>query len=222
MVARCPIGGVFPVGDAAVAMVTVDVPKCLGALQSALIGRECPTRELVPGKAWHLGVGETCDIDWNALLVPGALTGRELAILAQEIVKLPQCMLDVALTGNREIWPDVRLPRTLHALALPEALDWTGHGVTIRHAMLDRWLTSFFAGRAAPLARSGRPPSKTAWLYNNWRAHEAELQALKTDTDRTRFLNTAYTRDSGGDTMTRGTVVKLLDQVMPNRVKNCQ
>lgn len=221
-IARCPVNGAFFVDDVDRRMVVADSVRCLEALQLAVLGRQHRIRELVPDKAWYLGIAECGDIDWNVICVPGELTGPELAHLAEESARLPQFMLHVALTGSSDCWSALPLYRPLHAIPLAEITDWSESGIAVRSVNLRRWLQGFQSGRAKPAGKSRPSPSKGKWLHDNWRRFEAELRAQPTDSDRAKLLNAAYSRDKGGGTISRNTIVKLLAEVMPDRVRNCQ
>lgn len=71
----CPIVGEFDVDELSVRLLSADLDACLRRLQKALIGCHRPIRELVAGRAWHLGIAHCEDYDWNAIFMPGVLGG---------------------------------------------------------------------------------------------------------------------------------------------------
>lgn len=218
----CPIGGRSPVNDAELTVFAADRARCLGLLQGALGAKPRSARELIPGKAWYLGQTRTASIDWNALFVPGPLTGRELVRLAEAAALLPRYMLDLVLTGDTTNWPDIPFARPLHSLGLAEVAEWSAGTIRLCDDRLGRCLQSFLAGRRTSPARGGRPPNKAHWLRSNWSDYRTDLEGRSSDTERARLLSNAYGRAFPGGTLSRNTVVTVLDEVMPDRVKNCQ
>lgn len=222
LVVICPMGGRSPVSDAELSRLAVDRARCLGLLQGALGTKQRAARELVPGKAWYLGTAHSGDIDWNALFVPGLLTGPELARLAEAAALLPRYTLDVALTVEATDWPDIPFARPLHSLALGEVAEWSADTIRFCDARLGRWLQSFLAGRKALPARGGRPPNKADWLRSNWSHYRTDLEGLSSDTARARLLSNAYARAVAGGKLGRTVVVGVLNEVMPARARNCR
>lgn len=218
----CPLGGRCPVSDAELSRLAVDRAQCLGLLQAALGKKQRAARELVPSRAWYLGSAHTGDIDWNALFVAGSLTGAELARLADAVALLPRYMLDVVLTGDDTDWPEIALARPLHNLALAEVAEWSAGTIRLCEGPLERWLQSFLGGRKMPPVRGGRPPNKADWVRANWARHRDDLAGLPSDKARAQLLSSAYARAVPGGKLGRTVVVGVLNEVMPDRARNCR
>lgn len=134
--------------------------------------------------------------------------------------RLPQCHLDVVLTASDPEFALPDLPRPLQALALSEFVEWTLEGPQSQRRLLHPWLDAFAGGTTVKRGSAGRPNSKMAWLNSNWRRFETELAQLGTDLGRTELLAKHHLLETK-EGLSRPTVVKFLNRVMPDRATNC-
>lgn len=201
--AYCPIGGEFDVDDADVSMVAVDMERCLALVRSAIVGPAGSAHELVTGRAWYLGEVATAGLDWNAILLVGLPSGKELTELLDQVARLRVRMLDVVIGTERFRFPERRVPRLVHTVPLLEIAEFKDGKIVARRDVLGGWLRSFHAERQHPPGRGGRPPTKKEWLENKIPEIKAELLACTTDTERCEIINIYYRKEHGIDEISR-------------------
>ena len=216
----CPLGGTFAVQGLDLRALLLNSACLTKGLREAFHLNVSPCRELPVSGCWYLGRGLSGEIDFNLLLVTRRIDIASLGVLMGAVTKLPTCAVDVVLHPGLLDLPDLVVRRPPFALDLCEVVEFHHEGLELDSTSFRRWLQCFVQGNTAPPKRPGRSRSKVDRVEEIVARHVDELARYVTDSQRVRFIQQVYQQEIGESQLARGTIVPVLNRLLPNRVKN--